>query len=46
MSSTFHIIKVAVSVIAGIAAAVCIFFALGYAGPLALVSIAFSQMPE
>lgn len=46
MQSTFHIIKVAVAVIAGVAAAVCIFFAMPYAVPLGVVSLAFSQMPE
>lgn len=46
MGSVFHFIKLAVSVIAGVAACVCLFVALPLATPLALVSIAFSLMPE
>jgi hypothetical protein len=46
MSSVFHLIKLAISVIAGIAAAVCLFVAMPYVVPLGVVSLAFSQMPE
>lgn len=46
MSSVFHMIKIAVSVIAGIAACVCLFVAMGLVVPLSAVSIAFSLMPE
>ena len=46
MGSVFHFVKLAVSVIAGIAAAVCLFVASGLVIPLAAVSIAFSLMPE
>lgn len=46
MGQVFHFIKIAVAVIAGVAAAVCLFVAMGLVVPLAAVSIAFSQMPE
>lgn len=46
MGQVFHFIKIAVSVIAGVAAAVCLFVAMPYVIPLGVVSLAFSQMPE
>lgn len=46
MNQVFHFLKLAVAVIFGIAAAVCIFVAQPLALPLAAVSIAFSVMPE
>lgn len=46
MGSVFHFIKLAVSVIAGVAAAVCLFVAPQLVVPLSAVSIAFSLMPE
>jgi len=46
MNQVFHFIKIAVAVICGVAAAVCLFVNLGLVIPLAVTSIAFSQMPE
>lgn len=46
MNQVFHFIKLAVSVMAGVAALVCLFVALPYVIPLGVVSLAFSQMPE
>lgn len=46
MNQVWHFLKLAVSVIAGVAAAVCLFVAMPYVTPLALVSVAFSLMPE
>jgi len=46
MTQVWHFLKLAVSVVAGVAAAVCVFVAMPLATPLALVSIAFSLMPE
>lgn len=46
MANVFHFIKIAVAVITGVAAAVCLFVAMPYVTPLAVTSLAFSQMPE
>jgi hypothetical protein len=46
MNQVFHFIKIAVAVICGVAAAVCLFVQPGLVIPLAAVSIAFSLMPE
>lgn len=46
MNQVWHFLKLAVSVIAGVAAAVCLFVAMPYVTPLALTSMAFSLMPE
>ncbi len=46
MSQVFHYLKLTIAVVAGIAAAVCLFVAMPYVQPLALTSIAFSLMPE
>lgn len=46
MSQVFHFIKIAVAVIAGVAAAVCLFVAMPLVLPLAAVSVAWSLMPE
>lgn len=46
MQTVFHFVKLAVAVIAGVAAAVCLFVAMPYVVPLSAVSIAFSLMPE
>lgn len=46
MSQVFHFIKLAVSVMAGVAALVCLFVAMPYVILLSAVSIAFSLMPE
>lgn len=46
MSQVLHLIKLAVSVLTGVAAAVCLFVAMPYVVPLSAVSIAFSLMPE
>lgn len=46
MSSVFHFIKLAVAVVTGVAAAVCVFVAQPLVVPLGVVSIAFSVMPE
>jgi len=46
MGQVFHFIKIAVAVVAGVAAAVCIFVNGGLVIPLSAVSIAFSLMPE
>lgn len=46
MTQVFHFIKLAVAVISGVAAAVCLFVAMPYVVPLAAVSIAWSLMPE
>lgn len=46
MSQVFHFIKLAISVITGVAAAVCLFVAQPLVIPLGVVSIAFSEMPE
>jgi hypothetical protein len=46
MNQVWHFLKLAVSVVAGVAAAVCLFVAPGLVVPLAAVSIAFSLMPE
>ncbi len=46
MNQVFHFIKLAVAVMTGVAAFVCLFVALPYTIPLGVVSLAFSQMPE
>lgn len=46
MSQVFHFVKIAVAVIAGVAAAVCIFVRPDLVISLGVVSLAFSQMPE
>lgn len=46
MNNVFHLIKVAISVVAGVAATVCLFVAPALVIPLSAVSIAFSLMPE
>lgn len=46
MGQVFHFIKLAVAVIAGVAAAVCVFVAQPLVVPLGIVSLAFSEMPE
>lgn len=46
MATVFHNIKLGVSVLFGAASAVCVFVAMPYAVPTAVVSIAFSLMPE
>lgn len=46
MGQVFHFIKIAVAVIAGVAACVCLFVAMPYVVPLSAVSVAFSLMPE
>lgn len=46
MTQVFHIIKLAVAVIAGVAAAVCLFVNMSLVLPLAAVSVAWSLMPE
>jgi hypothetical protein len=46
MTSVVHWIKLAIAVVAGIAAAVCLFVAQPLVVPCAAVSIAFSLMPE
>jgi hypothetical protein len=46
MSQVFHFVKLAVAVIAGVAAAVCLFVQPALVIPLGVVSIAFSVMPE
>jgi len=46
MGTVFHFIKLAVAVIAGVAAAVCLFVAPALVISLSAVSIAFSLMPE
>ena len=46
MSQVLHFVKLAVSVIAGVASAVCLFVNQSLVIPLAVVSIAFSTMPE
>lgn len=46
MANVFHLIKVAVAVVSGVAAAVCLFVAMPLVTPLSAVSIAFSLMPE
>lgn len=46
MNQVWHFLKLAISVVTGVAAAVCLFVALPYVTPLALTSIAFSLMPE
>lgn len=46
MGQVFHFVKLAVAVIAGVAAAVCLFVAPNLVIPLGVVSIAFSLMPE
>jgi hypothetical protein len=46
MGQVFHFVKLAVAVIAGVAAAVCLFVAPNLVVPLAVTSIAFSVMPE
>jgi len=46
MNQVWHFLKLAVSVITGVAACVCLFVAMPYVVPLSAVSIAFSLMPE
>lgn len=46
MNQVFHFVKLAVSVIAGVAAVVCLFVAMPYVVPLGIVSLAWSMMPE
>ena len=46
MNQVFHFIKLAIAVICGVAAAVCLFVNQGLVVPLAVTSIAFSVMPE
>lgn len=46
MNQVWHILKLVISVVAGVAAAVCLFVALPYVIPCAAVSVAFSLMPE
>jgi len=46
MNSVFHFLKLAIAVIAGVAAAVCLFVAMPLVIPLAAVSVAWSLMPE
>lgn len=46
MGNVFHFIKIAVAVVAGVAACVCLFVAAALVIPLSAVSIAFSLMPE
>lgn len=46
MTQVWHFIKLAVSVIAGFASAVCLFVNPALVIPLAAISIAFSLMPE
>lgn len=46
MNQVWHFLKLAVSVVCGVAAAVCLFVNLALVIPLAAVSIAFSLMPE
>lgn len=46
MTQVFHFVKIAVAVICGVAAAVCLFVAMPYVLPLSAVSVAFSLMPE
>lgn len=46
MTQVFHFIKLAIALIAGAAATVCLFVALPYVLPLAGVSILWSLMPE
>lgn len=46
MSTVFHNLKLAVSVLCGVAAAVCLFVSMPYVVPLSAVSVAFSLMPE
>lgn len=46
MTSVFHFIKLAIAVISGVAAPVCLFVAPGLVVPLSAVSIAWSLMPE
>lgn len=46
MSQVFHFIKLAIALVAGSAAVVCLFVALPYAIPLGVVSLAWSHMPE
>lgn len=46
MNQVWHFVKLAVSVVTGIAACVCLFVAMPLVQPLALTSIAFSLMPE
>jgi len=46
MSQVFHFVKLAIAVIGGVAAAVCVFVQPGLVVPLSAVSIAFSLMPE
>lgn len=46
MNQVWHFLKLAVAVVSGVAAAVCLFVAMPYVTPLALTSMAFSLMPE
>lgn len=46
MGQVFHFIKIAVAVVGGVAAAVCLFVNPSLVVPLAVTSIAFSVMPE
>jgi len=46
MNQVFHFLKLAVAVIFGVAAAVCVFVNQPLVLPLAATSIAFSVMPE
>lgn len=46
MNQVFHFIKLGIAVVAGIAAAVCLFVAPNLVVPLGVVSLAWSMMPE
>lgn len=46
MNQVWHFLKLAVAVVAGVAAAVCMFVAQPLVLPLSALSIAFSVMPE
>lgn len=46
MNQVFHFIKLAIALVAGVAAAVCLFVSPALVVPLAAVSIAWSLMPE
>lgn len=46
MTQVFHFIKLAVAVIAGVAAVVCLFVAQPLVVPLSAICIAWSLMPE
>jgi hypothetical protein len=46
MTQVWHFVKLAASVLTGVAALVCLFVAMQYVVPLSITSLAFSQMPE